>query len=397
MNRPFRLAFFTGNRSEFGLLWPVIQGLASESDFTCRVFAGGTHLSSQLGNTIAEVQQEAKASDIPVVLVGDMPHYEKEDGVLLWLASFIPHLVSALRSWRPDAFFVLGDRVEAFTAAFVSFLQGWVTVHIGGGNITSGGTWDDSLRHGITKLAHIHFVTCKENANNVLALGEEPWRVHITGSPAVERILGGHVANFEELAAAAAETNKQLAKGYLLFSFHPDTSDEVLVRERVETCLEALVRTGQQVLITGPNGDPGSEQILEVIYSYLDSQHQLFFRHHLGARLYLAALRFCTAVVGNSSSGLTETPIFRKPAIDIGHRQRDRTAAQNVVRVPFDIDAIVSAIRYVQTDNSFIKVLESMENPFDCGQASKNIARVLPKLLQRSDILIKKWSERAVL
>lgn len=392
MKNLYRLAFFTGSRSEFGLLWPVIRGLAHQPNFDCYIFAGGTHLSNQWGYTITEVQKLAEENNIPVSLVGSVPRYEREDGALFWASSLISDLTFSLREWGPGAIFILGDRVEAFSAAFVSFLQERVIVHMGGGNITSGGTWDDSLRHSITKMAHFHFVTCKKNAENLLALREEPWRVHITGSPAVERVLAGEIADFEELSSIVS-TQGQLKRQFLLFSFHPDSSDRSSVRQRIVVCLEALKQTKQQVLITGPNGDPGSEQILKVIHDYVEQSSSFFFSPHLGARLYLSALQFCSAVVGNSSSGLTETPIFRKPAIDIGNRQLGRQASCNVIHVSYDVGEILSAIQYVQTNDKFLQLLQSMENPFDYGRPSENIGRLLPRLLEHEDLLVKKWPD----
>jgi len=388
---PLRLAFFTGNRAEFGLIWPIVRGLAEDRAFSCRLFAGGMHLVESRGNTVAEVCAAGAEADIPVIRVGAPPEFIDAHGVVEWTAAFMPALSEALAECDPAAVFVYGDRIETFAAATAAFLRGWVTVHLGGGHITSGGLWDDSLRHAITKLAHVHFVSCEKDAEHVLGLHEEPWRIHVIGSPAVERHLGGQVADMAELSAAVSAGRPQRLGGeFLLFAFHPDTTDAGLAGQRARLCLDALAKTGRDVLLTGPNGDLGSDAILAAIHDSIGSHPQFFFRQHLGARLYLGAVAACAAVVGNSSSGLLETPLFRKPAVDIGLRQRDRIAAANVVHVPFDLDKIVDAIHYVRTDPAFARRLAAMENPFDHGRPSRNIARVLPGLLRRGDIKTKR-------
>jgi GDP/UDP-N,N'-diacetylbacillosamine 2-epimerase (hydrolysing) len=391
MSRSFRIAVFTGNRSEFGLFFPIVSGLAKEGDFDCRIFAGGVHLAAQPVATIEEVEAAAGSVGVKVIRVGEPAIYASGNEALAWVSSFLPAFSLALDVWKPDAVFVYGDRVEAFAASTVAFLKGLPLLHMGAGNVTSGGLWDDSLRHSISKLAHLLFVTCHENHANALALAEEPWRVNIVGSPSVERMLSDEAPSFAKLSAELSDGREPLAENYLLFTLHPDVKDDEEVARRTKICIEALIASQRQVLITGPNGDPGSERIRELLVKATAANPGFYFRDNLGAKNYLTALRYCGAVVGNSSSGVNETPLFRKPAIDIGDRQKGRARADNVLNVPYEVGTIVKAIEQAFGDKDYLARLAKMENPFDHGRPSQVIAKILRSALVRPDLLVKSW------
>ncbi len=384
------LVFFTGNRSEFGLLEPVIRSV--RSDFDIKVIASGTHLNLDQGRSLDEVRTNIPPEEL--IVIGGEADYQSRLGPSKWIESTVGALSSELARLDPLALVVLGDRLEAFVGATAGFLLGIPIVHMGGGNITGGELWDDSLRFGISSLAHLHLVTCKTNRMNLLKTGIEGWRVHVTGNPIVQRVKDGDYASFDELAAAL-KADSTLEKGFVLFTYHPDSNNRAQVDSNINICLDALEASGKQVIITGPNGDPHSSVIQEAIEKRVASNSRLFFKYQLGVMLYVSAMENCSMVAGNSSSALNETPVFAKPAIDIGSRQENRHSGTNVLRCPIDKELILNAMNNVETLD-FRRILAESTNPFDQGASGDLIREILKKELNDPVRLLKKnivWDE----
>jgi UDP-N-acetylglucosamine 2-epimerase (non-hydrolysing)/GDP/UDP-N,N'-diacetylbacillosamine 2-epimerase (hydrolysing) len=272
------------------------------------------------------------------------------------------------------------------------------TAHIEGGDITEGGSLDDSTRHAITKLAHLHFTTNAQASERVLALGEEPWRVQMVGLPVLDLVAQGHYAAPEEVAS---RYDLDLSRPLIVFTQHSVATEFEYAAAQIRPSLEGLHRVakdGYQVVITFPNNDAGGQCIIEEIERFgtlnlLDVQiHKSLGRHFYHGMLNVAG-RFSRGVcAGNSSSGIKETPAFGCPTVNIGSRQRSRLRGGNVVDVEYDAKEIEDAIRRGVEDHAWRATCRATQNPYGQGDAGKRIAEVLSMVDLNLDLVQKKMT-----
>jgi GDP/UDP-N,N'-diacetylbacillosamine 2-epimerase (hydrolysing) len=378
-----KIAVFTGNRAEYGLLHPVIRSLASDSSMETYLIISGSHLSDEFGMTVSEIDasstKEVKEIPLPIVKVNE------NEGMLLSFSAIINNGLEILKKWEPDMIVLAGDRFETFAMAVTSFYMNIPIAHLFGGDLSQGGHLDDSARHSITKLAHLHFTTNEDSYKRVIALGEEKWRVFNVGSPVMDNVVKGDYSSPDEIAR---ELELEIDKPIILFTQHPITTESELAYDQVKESLEAMKELGYQTIITYPCNDSGSKRIIEAIREYSGIPN-FRIRKSLGRRLYLGCLKIVSCVVGNSSSGLIETPIFKVPAVNIGDRQAGRLKAENVIDVPCKREAITKAIRQTIEDYHFIAKARNCSNPYGEGGASKQILDVI-KSTNINSILLKK-------
>lgn len=374
MNSKIKIIFFTGNRSEFGLMVPIIKRVMLDSNMEYELIVSGAHLFDRYGYSIKEIEKER----IYIHHQIDVNSCETSNHKIIEeMAIILTKVSKIIRKAKPNYFFVLGDRHEAFAAAQAAFYNQTPIAHSGGGNITNGGCFDDVIRHAITKLSSIHFVTCKENANNVIGLGEEGWRICISGSPAVETILKENLLTKDELSKELAI---DFCQPVILFTQHPVSTEWQNARKQVIQSLIALEELGYQTIITYPNSDVGSDLIIDEYQNWLDVKHFKFIKN-LGRIPYLSLMKYSSVVVGNSSSGLLETPIFKVPAINVGSRQKGRVRSTNVIDVGYDNIEIKNAINKAIFDEKFLKDTKNCTNPFAVVNTSEIIINKLKELL----------------
>jgi UDP-hydrolysing UDP-N-acetyl-D-glucosamine 2-epimerase len=281
---------------------------------------------------------------------------------------------------------VAGDRYEALGFAIACYYMNIPIAHMFGGDRSIGGNLDDSVRHAITKLSHIHFATNNESFDRLLALGEEEHRVHNVGSPVVDAIHAGDFASPKEVKTFLG---LDINKVDIVFTQHPVTTEVDLIDLQLLPSLEALKElTEYNIIITYPNMDAGSNEIVSFIERYEHLPH-FHVHHNLGRRMYLGLLNVAKLVVGNSSSGLMETPAFRLATIDVGPRQEGRTKGNNVISVPYNKVEIQRAINIALYDSDFRRQLSLGYNPYGYGGTCDEILSVLRtvkldrKLLQK--------------
>jgi UDP-N-acetylglucosamine 2-epimerase (non-hydrolysing)/GDP/UDP-N,N'-diacetylbacillosamine 2-epimerase (hydrolysing) len=275
------------------------------------------------------------------------------------------------------------------------------TAHIEGGDITEGGALDDSVRHAMTKLAHLHFTTNQQATNRILAMGEEPWRVHTVGFPAIDLIQAG---NFADAGLVAERLNLDLRRPVLLFTQHSVTTQFLNAMEQVQPSLDALVERaaqGDQVVITYPNNDAGGLVIISQLERLAArSIPGIQVHRSLGRHLYHGVLALARSTanrvvcIGNSSSGIKETPVFGCPTINIGSRQEGRLRATNVIDVGYDKAEILRAVSRCLTDESFRLQARTAENPYYIGDAGLKIAGILAGVPLDAGMITKKMTNR---
>ncbi len=381
-----KVAIFTGNRAEYGLLHPVIRYAATDQALETQLLISGSHLIPEFGMTVSEIDDNG-IDNIVAIPLPERQADEKET-MLAGFAAIVERGSSLLKKLRPEMILLAGDRFETFAMAVAAFYMNVPIAHLFGGDLSQGGHLDDSARHSITKLAHLHFTTNDDSFRRVIALGEERWRVFNVGSPQMDNVVSGDYSLPDEIAGLLdIDADRPL----ILFTQHPITTESESAYDQARESLAALKQLGYQTIITYPCNDAGSEGIIRAINEYADTP---FFRvrKSLGRRLYLGCLRIASCVVGNSSSGLMETPLFKIPAVNIGNRQAGRLKVENVIDVPCQRERIMEAIRQAVEDESFRHQARNCTNPYGEGGASRRIWEIVKAMDDRGRLLKKQMT-----
>lgn len=387
-----KIAVFTGNRAEYGLQYPILRAIAADPRLEYSLLVGGAHLQQDFGATISEIERDGfKVHDIVDIDMGgdDLVSTAKAIGTGILSVSQI------LADVKPDMLVVYADRFESLAALLAGTQMRVPTAHIEGGDYTDGGALDDSVRHAMTKLAHLHFTTNPEAAERIRRMGEEPWRVHDVGFPAIDLIAAGLYAAPEEVSK---RFDLDLSRPIVLFSQHSVTTEFDLAEDQIEPSLaaiEELSRAGYQSVLTYPNNDAGGRRII----ARLDAMgarklagvqvHKSLGRHYFHGILNVIGRLGRGAFVGNSSAGIKETPAFGCGFVNIGSRQRGRLRAENVIDVSYDASQIVFAVRRFTEDDALRVSVQSCLNPYGAGRSGPRIAEVLatvelsPALIQK--------------
>lgn len=388
-----KIAIFTGNRAEYGLQYPIIKAVDKHPDLEYRLLVSGAHLDSNFGGTLSEIEADGFRVDAEIKIEMDS---DSRIATAQAIGSGVLSVSRALEEIRPDIMVVYADRFEGFAAVIAATQMNIPTAHVEGGDLTEGGALDDSVRHAMTKLAHIHFTTNEQASNRILAMGEEGWRVHTVGFPAIDLIAEGKFATPDEVIE---KLSLDLTRPIVLFTQHSVTTEAEQAAAQLVPSIDAIRRLtaeGVQVIITYPNNDAGGRAIIASLAA-LDKEKIAGLQVHrsLGRNLYhgvLALARNPTlriTCVGNSSSGIKETPAFGCPTVNIGSRQQGRLRAGNVIDAGYDADEIVAAVRCCLSDDIFRITARTSPNPYYLGGAGIKVAEVLAKV-RLGNILLRK-------
>lgn len=392
------VAVFTGNRAEYGLQYPVLKAIKEHPELEYRLIVAGAHLDPNFGQSIAEIRRDGFEIHAEVKIdLGEDSRLATSRAI----ATGILSLGQALNDLRPDLLVVYADRFEGFAAVISGTQMNIPTAHIEGGDITEGGALDDSVRHAMTKLAHLHFTTNQQATNRLLAMGEEPWRVTTAGFPAIDLIVNGQVASPEQLKQ---QYGLRETTPLIVFTQHSVTTEFDEVEAQLGPSLRAIRRLadeGVQVILTFPNNDVGGLGIVQLINRFMaDAPPALQLHKSLGRFNYhgfLALARVApwrVACVGNSSSGIKETPVFGCPAVNIGSRQLGRLRGDNVLDAGYDEAEIYAAVKQALFDDGFRARCRQTTNPYGGGSAGKIIAEKLagvpldPKVILRKRMML---------
>ncbi|VAV84861.1 UDP-N-acetylglucosamine 2-epimerase [hydrothermal vent metagenome] len=390
-----KIAVYTGNRAEYGLQFPILKAIDAHPDLEYYLLVSGAHLQEDFGYTMGEIEKDGFRVHAAVDI--DMGE-DSRASTARAIGSGILSLSATLSELRPDFLVVYADRFEGFSAVITGSQMNIPTVHIEGGDITEGGALDDSVRHAMTKLSHLHFTTNEEAAGRVRKLGEEPWRVFNVGFPALDLIEEGSFASPEELQELYGVTTE---RPIVLFTQHSVTTEFEDAASQIRPSLEAmkvLAAEGMQVVVTYPNNDAGGQGIIKEIETLENEGLENIQVHKsLGRYNYHGILALCGrsgkgACVGNSSSGIKETAVFGTPTVNIGSRQDGRLRADNVIDAGYDAEEIVKAVRKAVGDEVFRDLCSSCVNPYGAGDAGPRIAHVLATQELGSVLLKKKMT-----
>lgn len=388
MTRPKRIAVFTGNRAEYGLLSPILTSIRAHPALQLQLIVGGAHVDPAWGRTRDEIVADGMdiAAELPLLPEADTARS---------IAHGILAVADTLGTLDPDGLLVYGDRFEAFAAMIAASQNNLPVAHVEGGDKTEGGALDDSVRHAMTKLAHVHLTTNADAAWRVAAMGEEPWRIHNVGLPVLDRINAG---DFAQPDAVAEALGLDLSRPVVLFTQHAITTEAEQAVAQLVPSLDALDRAiadGAQVVVTAPNNDAGGAQMMAHLKHWAEHRVDVVLRQSLGRALYHGTLHLAGrltrgACVGNSSSGLKETPAFACPTVNIGTRQAGRLAAANVTHVGYDADEIFAAIHKAMTDEDVRGIAATCDNPYGDGRTGQRVADILSALDLSDPALLQK-------
>jgi GDP/UDP-N,N'-diacetylbacillosamine 2-epimerase (hydrolysing) len=365
------IAIVTGTRAEYGYLKPLMQAVQQDKTLQLLPIITGMHLLPQFGNTSTIVKKDfPTAKKITMTYSGDrlrdMAHY---------LASGITHFSSFFDTNRPDILVVLGDRSESLAAALSALYLNIPIAHINGGDVT-GTTIDESIRHAITKISHIHFVHTKENAKRVEQMGEEKKRIFITGALTLDTILHSKLSSKKEIFKKY-QLNQNTTT-YLVVQ-HPITTLQDRGYLQVQQLLLALDSLKQQTVLVYPNCDAGGKKFIDLIIRYQKKPYLHAFRN-LPHEDYLSIMKSVDIIIGNSSSGIIEAPSFKIPVINIGSRQQGRAQSINILNVSPEKNKIIQAVNYALHDTAFRGKVHRCKNQFGNGTAAQKIVKILKEV-----------------
>lgn len=377
------ISIVTATRAEYGLLKPIIEKLNLIEEFDVRVVATGAHLSSEFGLTYKEIEQDGIVIDekIEILLSSDTPSsISKSMGIaMISFADYFEKL-------NPDMLIVLGDRYETFAVSTVAMNQRTPIAHLYGGETTEGAI-DESIRHAITKLSYLHFTSTEKYRKRVIQLGENPERVFSIGAIGIENILNEKLLSKDKLEESI---NFKLDKRYAMVTFHPVTLEGDKSKEQVKELLSAC-RLYEDInfIFTKANADSSGRVINQMIDDFVYNNDNAIAFTSLGMLRYLSTLKYCSMVIGNSSSGLVEAPSFGVPTINIGDRQKGRIQSDSVINCKPYKDDIKNAIDLALTQEFKIKAKNTI-NPYGDGNTSSKIVEIIKNFVINDKINLKK-------
>ena len=369
-----KICVFTGTRAEYGLLKPLMEEIEKDEDSELQIIASGMHLSPEFGLTYKEIEKDGFTINekIEMLLSSDTPV-----GISKSIGLGVIGYTDALERLKPDITVVLGDRFEALAFAIASFTLKIPIAHLYGGETTVGAL-DEGYRHAITKLSYLHFTSTEEYRKRVIQLGEEPERVFNVGALGIDNIKKLKLLSKEEVEK---RLGKKLKKRNLLITFHPVTLEKGSSENQFKELLRALDELEDTLLIfTKANADAEGRKINYLIDEYASkNEEKTVVFTNMGQLLYLSTMQFVDAVVGNSSSGIIETPSFRVGTINIGDRQRGRIRAKSIIDCEPTYESIKKAFEILYSE-AFQRSLKLVKNPYGEGNASTLIKDIIKKM-----------------
>lgn len=366
-----RICIFTGARSDFGLLQPLIRAVMHDQQLELQLIVTGSHLSADFGMSVREIEEAGIPIARKIEILGDA---DTAVDVTKAAGRGMIGFADALGELKPDVVVVLGDRYEALAAAFSSVILGIPVAHLHGGEVTEGST-DDRFRHALTKLASLHFVAAEPYRARVIQMGENPDRVFLVGGLGVDAMLRLPLLNREDVKC---RLGFHIDDRTLLATVHPATAGATNPAIECDEMLAALeLEKDVRVVFTLANADAGGRRINEQIKAFvLSNPMRSVCFSSLGSQLYFSCLQFVKGVIGNSSSGLLEAPSFHVGTINIGPRQNGRLRGVSVIDCAADRRSITQALSRLFSPE-FQRIVATASNPYGNGGATPEILRVL--------------------
>lgn len=373
----------TGIRSEYFILQPIFDEIVKRSDLELKVVVTGTHLSPTYGETYRIIENDG----YDIIKLETLLSTDTFSGRSKSLGIQIMGLTDIVLKENPNWLLVLGDREESISTATVGTYMNIPLAHVCGGDKVVGNI-DDSVRHAVSKLAHLHFPTTKENGERILKMGEEPWRVHVVGNPALDSIRKQPDLSYDFINEKLG-TNISQCKPFILLIKHPLSSEAKEAGKQMKITLEAVAELGLDTILTYPNSDFGSYDIIKVIEEYTEKFNFIKAFKTLPRDIFVNLQRKAALLLGNSSCGILEAPFLKLPVVNVGNRQKQRQHSENIIFVSHDKELIKKAIKKAINDENFKEICKNCTNPYGDGYSGERIARIIAET-QVDDQLINK-------
>jgi len=383
-----KICFITGSRAEYGLLRPVIEMTKKRENLLVQVIATGSHLSADFGNTFTEIEEDGFNIDVKVPILDNIATHGYVSSAV---AQGIVKISMALDSLEPDMVVLLGDRYEILAAAQAAMFIGIPVAHIGGGD-NGEGTYDNIIRHCVSKIASLHFVTHQQARSRVLQLGEADSMVFDVGSTCVDNIKNEALLSDQELRK---NLDLPADSPYHLVTYHPLTMSERSYKDELQELLQAIevrmaAHTKEYFVVTKANADPGGLVVNKIIEGFAARHARFKVFTSLGRVKYLSAIKFAKSVVGNSSSGIYEAPYLQTPTVDVGDRQKGREAPLSVFHTTGVSESILAAWdRALKCDFSSIQMI------YGDGDSAIKVVDIIEEHAGRENLHIKKFIDRS--
>ena len=364
------ITFITGTRAEYGLMKNTLLKLRSDTFFNLSLIVTGAHLMHDRGFTIDEIRKDGfdVKGEVDLELKGD-----SEFDAALAFGNACIGIAKSLHETKPDIVLIVGDRTETLAAACISAHMDIPIAHIAGGDVS--GSLDNSMRHAITKLSHIHFPSNKHSADIIKKLGEKPSTIFIVGAPNLDSIRQRDYTKSEDVFKKfKLEKDKPIA----LLVQHSVTTDLEDVDKQIRATIEAINELKLQTIAVYPNIDAGNFTIIRELENARNKFIKVF--KNIERKDFLGLMNIASLMIGNSSSAIIEAPSFGLPAVNISTRQSDRVRGKNIIDVPYDKEKIKSAIKKAIYDKKFISIVKKSTNPYGDWHSAEKIVNVLKKI-----------------
>lgn len=373
-----RVAVVTSTRAEYGILKPLLERLFADEEIKTDLIVTGTHLLEEYGETYKYIEADGfSISEKILVPMNGRTSRDISFSMSCLLDKFSDYF--SVPSNRPDILLVVGDRFEIPAICIAAYNERIPIAHFAGGETTQGAL-DEAFRHSVTKMSQLHFTTTEEYRNRVIQLGENPDKVFNVGSLMIESILALKEAAREDIESFLGF---ELTKPYALVTFHPVTLENQTAQQQAEELINALREFSDiDFICTKANADAGGMLINDMLEKEAERSENVHLYSSLGQARYLTLMKNAVCVLGNTSSGIGEAPIFKTPTVNIGDRQKGRVRAASIIDCKPVKEEIVNAVSKA-CDSGFLASIENMENPYGDGHTSEKIVSVLKRELEK--------------
>jgi GDP/UDP-N,N'-diacetylbacillosamine 2-epimerase (hydrolysing) len=367
-----RISIITGSRAEYGLLSPLIKLINTSNNFHMDLIVTGTHLSPFYGNTYKEIINDGFKISAKVNIKIDK--YNKDNSIINSIGLSFNKFAKVYDKLKPELIFILGDRYEMISPAYVALIKKIPLFHIHGGEVTTG-SYDDTIRHCLTKISSKHFVANTVYKKRVVQLGENPKNIFVVGGMGIDKIKNTFIKGAKTIENYY---NIKFHKYNYLITYHPETANNKT--DNIEELFKALDQQKKSFYIfTGVNSDSGGIDIRNKIIAYVKkNKNKSIFIESMGSVNYLSTMKIVNGVIGNSSSGIVEAPFFKKPTINIGSRQNGRIQAKSIINCNLEKSSILAAMNKANS-KKFLNSLKFFKNPYGLGNSSLKILNILNK------------------
>ncbi len=372
----------TGTRSEYGLLKPLMLEIKKSKRLKLQVVASGMHFLQRFGSSVKEIEKDGFKIDARLPTFFDR---DSGEAMAKSIGRGIGAFSTCFEKRRPDIVVLLGDRMEAFSAAVAAACMNIPIAHLHGGDFASGGL-DEIFRFNVSKFANIHFAATEKSAARIKKMGEPGWRIHIVGAPGLDSIYAKRFPGKREICKSLCLDGK---KPIVLVVQHSITTEPGKAAPQIRQTMEALKELEEQAVVIYPNSDPGGRKMIKVIEQYRKLPFIKIFKN-LKHETFLGLMNCASAIVGNSSSGIIETPSFGLPVVNIGTRQKGRERSTNVIDVGYSKGKIGNAVKKALFDKKFVGLVKKCKSPYGKGNASRKIVKVLEAARINKRLLQKK-------